>query len=194
MLKKSDDPRIIFTSSFLAFCHNLSEETLTKRTKIEECTLVENISRYGDTKILQVLVSNILAEKLWKFGIKSNSIHPGLVKTYMINRNELVNTSTKAFQAFFVLLTFLYGRVSYHLKTKMRVLHVTLQEIDEGAAGIVELAVSAKHRNTTGQFLWGLGMSNVYPSIGVLKDCELCSKIWEQLEMIVQLKPEEKLW
>lgn len=111
-MKKSDDPRIIFTTSILAFCHNLSEETLTKRTKIKECTVVEHISRNGDTKILQVLVSNILAEKLWKFGIKCNSIHPGLVKTYTITRNELLNTYEKAFQAFFVLLTFFYGRVS----------------------------------------------------------------------------------
>ncbi|XP_050305328.1 retinol dehydrogenase 12-like [Anthonomus grandis grandis] len=179
LLKKSDDARIVFSSSVLAFLENLTPENLMIPASKNTGSMVYFFTIYGTSKLAEIIISNKLSEKLQKYGIKSNALHPGFINTDIWKSLE-IKPSLTAFE--------------YCLKYIFYVLLLIYSKnTQDGAQGIIELATSSQYKNISGQFYWGFGMNNIYPNPTKLKNAEFCNAIWNKLEEIVKLKPEEVL-
>jgi NAD(P)-dependent dehydrogenase (short-subunit alcohol dehydrogenase family) len=74
-LKKSDDPRIINVSSGAHTSGKFDPKNLQSEKKFSP------FSTYSDTKLLNILFSYELAERLKDKGITVNAVHPGVVNT-----------------------------------------------------------------------------------------------------------------
>lgn len=110
LLKIPGEARIIFTSSSFAFFHNLTESTLTTYRNYEK---IDNAYLYGTTKVLQVLISNRLANELQQFGITSNALHPSLVKTEIVSSVKTESFDIVLFKWFYSLCNWVCGKVSF---------------------------------------------------------------------------------
>lgn len=75
ILRKSDDPRIINVSSAAHASGKFDPENLQSEQKFDY------FSTYSNTKLLNILFSFELAERLADTGIKVNVLHPGVVST-----------------------------------------------------------------------------------------------------------------
>ncbi|MCU0471888.1 MAG: SDR family oxidoreductase [Bacteroidales bacterium] len=75
LLKNSDDPRIINVSSAGYKAGRFDPENLQSEKKFSSFTT------YCDTKLLNILFTFELAEKLKEIGVTVNALHPGVVRT-----------------------------------------------------------------------------------------------------------------
>jgi NAD(P)-dependent dehydrogenase (short-subunit alcohol dehydrogenase family) len=75
MLKKSDDPRIINVSSAAHSSGKFDPDNLQSEKNFSY------FSTYSDTKLLNILFTFELAERLKYTHIKANALHPGVVST-----------------------------------------------------------------------------------------------------------------
>ena len=122
LLKKSDEPRIINVSSAGYKRGKFDPENLQSEKKFGSFTT------YCDTKLLNILFTFELAEKLKETGITVNALHPGVVRTNFAG--EL--------KGFFGLLNNMFK--PFLLSPK------------KGAATSVYLASSEEVRNITGKY------------------------------------------
>ncbi|KAF9368192.1 hypothetical protein CPC16_005594, partial [Podila verticillata] len=79
-LKESQPSRIVVVSS-LAY-QRLPEDSFDI-SKINDQTVGKPMTRYGRSKLANILFSNALARRLSGSEVRVNSIHPGLVDTHM---------------------------------------------------------------------------------------------------------------
>ncbi|CAG9765392.1 unnamed protein product [Ceutorhynchus assimilis] len=176
LLKKSNDARIVFTSSIMAFINDLTVENVNPEPK--DRRVEDFLTVYGNTKLAEIIISNKISEKLKKYGVKSNALHPGMISTNIWQGFDVKPLQFYELICKWVTLisVFFYARTPY-----------------EGAQGIIELAISDKHKETSGKFYWAYRMTTIFPDPWKLKNEKLCDAIWSKLETVVKLKPEEKL-
>ncbi|EFA09614.2 retinol dehydrogenase 12 isoform X1 [Tribolium castaneum] len=170
LLKKSAPSRIVFTSSFMSFFHNL---TLTNLNYDADNGFASAAKIYCNSKLAQMIASDIFAAKLKGTGVTSNSINPGIVNTTLLAQFFTVQTQLKPLQ----LITDLY-------------LRFVAKDAWEGSQVIVHCAVSKKLEGVSGRYFW-----NCVPVFKPLQaqDGEFCRKIWGETERLVKLAPEERL-
>lgn len=92
LLKKSAPSRIIFTSSFMSFFNNLSLENLNYDSKSE---IFSAARIYCNSKLTQMIASDIFASKLKGTGVTSNSVNPGIVHTTLLSQFYSIQTKLK---------------------------------------------------------------------------------------------------
>ncbi|QIO06095.1 SDR family NAD(P)-dependent oxidoreductase [Acinetobacter shaoyimingii] len=73
LLKKSDAGRIIHLASLMHLAGSIQFDQF----KADDVTRYNGVKRYGNSKLANLLMSNVLAEKLKDTPITSNAIHPG---------------------------------------------------------------------------------------------------------------------
>ncbi|XP_074037739.1 retinol dehydrogenase 14 isoform X2 [Leptinotarsa decemlineata] len=171
LLKKSSSGRIVFTSSALSHFHNFSSGD-AKNGKIKEKM---KIFDYNNSKFMQIVVSDIFAMKLKKFNITSNAYHPGIVNTGIIN--QAVRDARGLWESllvyFLLCLLFLYGKTP-----------------EEGAQTAIHLAISKDVEGVTGKYF---GETTPTPKPRGAYNKAFCEGIWNASEVVVKLRPEEKL-
>ncbi|CAG9853543.1 unnamed protein product [Phyllotreta striolata] len=130
LIKKSDHKRVVFTSSMLSYSHLLYSGNVTSK-EIKNLPSCLRFMDYSTTKFLAVVAAKMFAKKLSKWNIICNAYHPGVAKTGIWQKAEEVVTSG---------------------------FPKSIQSVDAVKACTtgVELAISDKFKNTTGQF-YGLG-------------------------------------
>jgi dehydrogenase/reductase SDR family protein 12 len=121
-LERSHDPRVVFVSSGGMYARKLSLDDLEWEKRDYDGVLA-----YAQTKRMQVILAEVLAEELDGFGISVNSMHPGWADT------PGVQTSLPRF----------------HEITRR-----LLRTPAEGADTIVWLAASEGARGATGKFFF----------------------------------------
>ncbi|KAJ8964498.1 hypothetical protein NQ314_004785, partial [Rhamnusium bicolor] len=166
LLKKSGNARIVFVSSILSFYNDLTVNNLDAIVRIP-VSFWHSIYTYANSKVGQIIISNELAEKLRPFGITSNALHPGLVRTTMYDGIFAYNLVPSLLMRLF----FLISRPFFMKK------------------GLKEL--SSWHRQTTklqAHFLWNF---NKVPAC--VKNKRFRKKVWKKIEELVRLTPEEKI-
>ncbi|CAH1108978.1 unnamed protein product [Psylliodes chrysocephalus] len=176
LLKKSNNGRIIFTSSFLSFFHVITKRSVTP-LKIKNLPQALYGLTYGNTKFLNIVSSDIFAEKLKKWNITSNVYNPLVAKTNIFNQvtknvdyrilvDNIVNVISK-------MLVNLFG-----IDPKLSI------------QAAIQLATSKEYTNISGTFL-----GKVFPKLKprACHDRILCEAIWRASEEVVQLTDEEKL-
>jgi len=96
-LKKSDNPRIINVSSAGYSSGKFDPENLQSEKKFG------SFSTYCDTKLLNILFSFELAERLKDTGITVNALHPGVVNTNFAHELKgIFNLMNKMFKPFLI--------------------------------------------------------------------------------------------
>lgn len=122
VLKKTENSRIVFTSSGLSYFQNLT---------VANMEAPNEHWNYGKSKLCQIIASNYFSEKLKSFNVTSNSVHPGLVKTGIHTlKNEY------SWQKIIHLgLLNLLGRTSY-----------------DGGQTVLDAALNSKWNNVTDKF------------------------------------------
>ncbi|XP_072388407.1 retinol dehydrogenase 13-like [Diabrotica undecimpunctata] len=172
LLKKSEEPKILFTSSLLSFSHELLVENVT-----EDNIIISNrITTYFTSKFCTVVASDIFAKKLRKHNIKCNSYHPGAVKTNIFNESRKYMT----LNVLDIITTFL-GEL---------MIFVSGQTPKDASQTAVNIVVSEEYKNVTGEFI-GIFLPSLKPRGSHNKI--FCKKIWNISEKLVKLQPNEKL-
>uniref|UniRef100_A0A6P7GA59 Retinol dehydrogenase 12-like n=1 Tax=Diabrotica virgifera virgifera TaxID=50390 RepID=A0A6P7GA59_DIAVI len=172
LLRKSEGARIIFTTSFMAYCHTMTRKGVSR---LKFNTFKLRFFNYTNSKFCNTITSDIFAKKLKRWNISCNSYQPGLVKTVIFENSD--RSTTNLFD------TLLYYSTLYiwqKFGTKVR---LTSQ-------AAVQIAIAKEFENVTGNFV-GRYFHNIRPRSA--NDTKLCEAIWKASEEIVQLKPEEKL-
>ncbi|KAG5898752.1 hypothetical protein JTB14_010962 [Gonioctena quinquepunctata] len=172
LLKKSAPSRIIFVSSALAFCSNLTSENLNQR-KGHPLTLLRTSLIYANSKLANVIAANGFAERLKEYGVTSNSLHPGLINTNLFlwsTKHIGLDTLVKLFSS---IVLPIYGK-----------------NTEEAAQTTIHVALSNQLKHVTGKHFWDC---RVFPMPPGAWNEKFCNDIWEASENFVQLKPEEKL-
>nr|XP_022915829.1 retinol dehydrogenase 12-like [Onthophagus taurus] len=170
-LLKRTKSRIIFISSILAFVHNLSLKTLNSPT-IFKREIATHLIIYGNSKLCELIASNIFAEKLKNTSITSNAVYPGIVNTPMIY-------NTGGADAFKYLKIF--GNF---------VLNVAGKTPYEGAQTQINCALSRDLDGVSGEFF---ADCKLFYQPRLARNKEFCKQIWDESEKLVKLKPEEKI-
>ena len=75
LVKKGEDPRIVTVSSA---AHQWGRWDLNDVARPKKFS---SLTAYGNSKLANILFSNELARRVKEFGITSNSLHPGAVRT-----------------------------------------------------------------------------------------------------------------
>uniref|UniRef100_A0A6P7FPD0 Retinol dehydrogenase 13-like n=1 Tax=Diabrotica virgifera virgifera TaxID=50390 RepID=A0A6P7FPD0_DIAVI len=170
LLKKSEEPKILFTSSNLSFFHEHCVKSITD----DNIIISNNATTYIASKFFTVVTSDIFAKKLRKHNIMCNSYHPGVVKTNIFNETRKYATSNMLDVVFMFALdviVFLAG-----------------QSPRDASQTAVNVVVSEEFKNVTGEFI---GVTSIKPRGS--HDEVLCNKIWNASEKLVKLQPNEKL-
>ncbi|CAG9819112.1 unnamed protein product [Phaedon cochleariae] len=172
LLKKSAPSRIIFVGSALAFCSNLTAETLNY-PQGHPLSLFRTTMIYANSKLANVITANGFAERLKEYGVTSNSLHPGLVNSEIFSASAKylgLETIARVFRSIVLLA---YGKST-----------------EEGAQTTIHLALANELKEVTGKHFWDCIM---FPQPPGAWNKKFCDDIWEASEKLVQLKPEEKL-
>ncbi|CAH1160219.1 unnamed protein product [Phaedon cochleariae] len=172
LLKKSQSGRIIFTSSEMAFFNNLERFDPGKTDFMNE---TKNVFHYSNTKCLNIVASDIFAEKLEKHNISSNSCHPGVVRT-SIFQSSSVHCRNWADYLSLGALNFL--QIFAGTGTK------------EGAHSSIHLAVAKEVEGISGKY-FGQCSPKRKPKLTTNKS--FCERIWKLSENVVDLKVDERL-
>nr|XP_023027140.1 retinol dehydrogenase 13-like [Leptinotarsa decemlineata] len=171
LLKKSPSGRIIFTSSLLSYFNNFFPNDVKNGQIKEKMRFFD----YPNSKLMQIVASDIFAKKLNKFNITSNAYHPGVVKTPIVSQiTAFLKKPSKIFQYYLLnILVTLFGKTP-----------------EQGAQTTIHLAVSKDVEGVTGKF-FGETTPSLKPRLTDSK--KFCEGIWAASEKNVKLKPEEKL-
>ncbi|XP_068899031.1 retinol dehydrogenase 11-like [Tenebrio molitor] len=173
LLKKSAPSRIIWVSSASAFFwNNLTVKNLNYSEK-QPLNFLRASFIYGNSKLCNVIAANGFAERLRKFGVTSNSLHPGLVNTHIHLKTARILGIETFGKLFTNTVLFLYGKSP-----------------KEGAQTTIALAVSNHLKTVTGKHFWDC-RTFVQPPKTWKKT--FCNEIWSKSEELTKLKPEEKL-
>nr|CAH7747993.1 unnamed protein product [Callosobruchus chinensis] len=169
-MKKSKSPRILWTSSILAFLSFLRTEDVASQSILS----TSGVFTYCHSKLLQIIASDMFAERLRKHGITSNVWHPFISKTQIFE-----NTRNKGSGLLFVLALNSLALLASILKTAR-----------EGAETGIHLACSDEVSGITGKFFAeGVPRSKPWSA----SDENLCKEVWKLSEEAVKLKPEEAI-
>ncbi|VEN34853.1 unnamed protein product [Callosobruchus maculatus] len=131
-LKKSTSPRILWTSSILAFLSFLRVEDVASQSFLTSC----GTFTYNHSKFLQIVASDLFAERLKKHGITSNAWHPLICKTQIFEKSKKHGRGL-----FFILCVNILAMLGSILKTAR-----------EGAQTGIHLACSDQVSGITGKF------------------------------------------
>ncbi|XP_056635257.1 retinol dehydrogenase 11-like [Diorhabda sublineata] len=172
LLKKSAPSRIIFVSSALAFCSNLSLENLNLPPG-QALSLFRQILLYANSKAAVVIAANGFADKLKDHGVTSNSLHPGLINTKGFRRSVRIDGIRTIYRLLRFAFLFVYGKTP-----------------EQGAQTAIHLALSNQLKETSGKHFWDC---TVFPQPPVTWNKKFCDDIWKSSEQLVDLKDEEKL-
>ncbi|XP_028136640.2 retinol dehydrogenase 13 isoform X1 [Diabrotica virgifera virgifera] len=171
LLKKSEEPKILFTASFLSFF----PENCVKSITDDNIIISNNPTAYLASKFFTVVASDIFAKKLRKHNIMCNSYHPGL-----IIRTNIFKESRK------------YGTLNILDVVGLFLLEVGVfiigQSPRDASQTAVNVVVSEEYKNVTGEFV---GVTSIKPWGS--HDEVLSNKIWNASETLVKLQPNEKL-
>uniref|UniRef100_A0A6P7FUN6 Retinol dehydrogenase 13-like n=1 Tax=Diabrotica virgifera virgifera TaxID=50390 RepID=A0A6P7FUN6_DIAVI len=170
LLKKSEEPKILFTASNLSFLRANCVKSITD----DNIIVSNNTTTYLASKFFTVVASDIFAKKLRKHNIMCNSYHPGAVKTNIFKESRKYATlNIMDIISFFILdvALFLGG-----------------QSPRDASQTAVNVVVSEEYKNVTGEFV---GVTRIKPWGS--HDEVLCNKIWNASEKLVKLQPNEKL-
>ncbi|XP_072387254.1 retinol dehydrogenase 12-like [Diabrotica undecimpunctata] len=173
LLRKSEGARVVFTTSFMAYCHTMTRRSV-RSLKFNKNNILK-LFDYSNSKFCNTITSDIFAKKLKQWNITCNSYQPGLIKTEIFTNAER-NTS-------YLVDRLVYYPTLYILKQICTEARVTSQ-------GAVQIAIANEFKNVTGNFV-GRYFHNIRPRLAY--DTKFCEAIWQASEEIVQLKPEEKL-
>ncbi|KAJ8940607.1 hypothetical protein NQ318_004803, partial [Aromia moschata] len=159
LLKKSAPSRIIFVSSAMAYCSNLTVDNLNY-PKEQPVSMFRSVMIYCNSKLANVIAANGFAERLKDYGITSNSLHPGLV--YSDSYSKFVNyfgigTLARLFRNIVLMI---YGKSE-----------------EEGAQTTVHLALSNTVNDVTGKYYWDCRMFPMPPGAWNKK---FCDDIWKK--------------
>lgn len=172
-MKKSAPSRIVFVSSLLGIWSNLSLENLNYPLK-ENMTGRENLKIYGNSKVCNIMTSNVLAEKLKKYNINCNAVHPGYVESN-IHETSFINVGYKSYWAKLIHTTLNW---------------ITLNPPHAGAQSTLKAAVSNSFANRTGELINDKGW---VPSPPKCYSRQLTDSVWKASIEYVKLKPNEIL-
>lgn len=154
LLKKSAPSRIVNVAS-LAYAFgeidfdNLNAEKVYHSSKV-----------YSATKLCNVLMAVEMAKRLKGTGVTINALHPGAVRTKILNDIPFI----KHFWTFFTLTT---------------------KSAWEGAQTTIHLAVSPDVKDVSGKYFTDCQERN---TLSKAQDVELARKLWEVSEKIVKHK------
>ncbi|XP_057654483.1 retinol dehydrogenase 13-like isoform X1 [Diorhabda carinulata] len=173
LLKKSENGKILFTSSFLAHVHVLTRRNVS-RSGIPDAPL-GNLD-YSNSKFCSIISAEIFASKLKKWNINSNCYQPGIAKTEIFKetRKNLDN----------LLDTVIYFCTMHLLQT---IFGVNPKLPSQTA---VQIVIGDEFEHVTGVYV-GKYFKDLKPRGA--RDDKLCEAIWKASEAAVRLKPEEKL-
>lgn len=153
LLKKSAPSRIVNVSSEAYHISDLDLEDLTNEKNSAE------IKVYANSKMCNILFTKELASRLSGTGVTVNALHPGCVKTDIMNNSE----------GLFALMTlFIFATVG---KTS-----------EEGAQTTIRLAVDPELEKTTGKYFMDCKEKAV---TGKANDMNLAKSLFEISEKIV---------
>ncbi|KAJ8984855.1 hypothetical protein NQ317_013056 [Molorchus minor] len=164
----------LLTHLLIAFVNNLTLENLNAKSEDKSTNIMRVTKIYANTKLTQLIISNEFAERLRPFGITSNAVHPGLVKTGIFNK--------------------LYDRKVLLILTAIllrSVLCLFGKTPEEGAQRPLKLAISNRYKNISGIFLWNFFMCDVNIAPPCVKNKEFRRQIWRQIEECVGLGENE---
>ncbi|GAC1307093.1 MAG: SDR family NAD(P)-dependent oxidoreductase [Acidimicrobiales bacterium] len=114
-----------------------------------------SLHAYGQTKLLDVLFTIELAERLAGTGVTANCCCPGLVATGLAGQ----------------------GRGARILAALSRT--PLVRRPDEGARVLVRLATDPAFATRTGEFVSSTPLAGLVPSIGALGDVDLRRRLWD---------------
>ncbi|XP_017778355.1 PREDICTED: retinol dehydrogenase 11-like [Nicrophorus vespilloides] len=169
LLRKTENSRVVFTSSIIAFINCLKSGNINDPPKVWAGMLFSYL-QYGNTKLCNLITSNMLSE----MGIFSNAIHPGCVKT---NIHQVTFKFLKEMSVLHILSVF-FGRICIFMFGKTA---------HEGAQNILYAALETKH---SGQFI---SDCKPYRQPRSARDDDLCRDVWEESERLAGLEPNERI-
>ncbi|XP_069675773.1 retinol dehydrogenase 11-like [Periplaneta americana] len=159
-MKKSEHARILMITSLLHHCAKFDIDNINCEKSFSESQV------YFCSKLLNIIVANVLAKKLRGTGVTVNSVHPGLV--YSPIWKHLPILLRPIFQLFLVLF---------------------FKDAQEASQTPIFVACHKQLDNVTGKFFAECEL--LTPSPKATND-ELNKAVWEMSEALVHLKPEEK--
>lgn len=171
LMKKSSAARLIFTSSGFSFFNTINVDSKNEYDVNLGTTQLD----YHTSKFCLIPAADIFAEKLQKYNITSNSFHPGVVKTRMIDqfRGEKMGLIELIVGIFLKFHSYLVGKTP-----------------EEGAQTALHLACSREVEGVTGKF-FGECTPRFKPLAAYNE--KLCKALWYHSEKVVGLTAEEKL-
>ncbi|CAH0554627.1 unnamed protein product [Brassicogethes aeneus] len=174
LLKKSAPSRIVFTSSILAFQHNLTEENMNP-INYNPTSTYASTNVYSNTKFCCLVVANEFAKRLERFGVTCNSLHPGTVRTNIFIR------SIKRGRLQDEILLYI-GRIFNY---------ITGKNAWEGAQTSIHLTASNDVEKITGKHFWDCKVFPFLPPKANNKN--ICKMVWQKSEEYSRLKESEKI-
>ena len=117
---------------------------------------------YGKSKLLDVLFTFELAERLQGTGVTANCCCPGLVATGLAGTDNLADRAARAFS-----------------RTPL------VRRPEQGARVVVNLATEPSFATRTGEFVSSTPLARFVPDIPALRDRELRRRLWEKTEEVL---------
>ncbi|XP_018570414.1 retinol dehydrogenase 14-like [Anoplophora glabripennis] len=157
--------RIIFTSSASNYFHSFTLD------KLKSDGSETRLNHYPNSKLCLIMISDIFAEKLMKYGVTSNTYHPGIVYTDIFKRSigpkRTINQSLCFIKAL-EYLSYFVGKTA-----------------EEGAQTAIYLACANEVEGVTGEYFF-----EMKPTFkpGLALDKAVCNAVWVATEEIVKGK------
>lgn len=157
-LVESAPARVVVTASEAhRIGWNIDPETIL--TDTSEWGRGAAMREYGRSKLLDVLFTFELADRLAGTGVTANCCCPGLVATGLAGTDNLAD------------------RVATRLSSTPLV-----RRPEQGARVLVRLATSSEFAKRTGQFVSSTPLAGVLPAIPATRDVTLRRRLWETTE------------
>ncbi|KAK9890941.1 hypothetical protein WA026_012281 [Henosepilachna vigintioctopunctata] len=170
-LKTSKDARVIFTGSCMVYLSRLRLDNIKDIFNITEYELniYNSYMIYQNAKLCNVLAAQEFAERLQKYNIRVYSADPGMVRSKLYNC--FIGESIRNVSFLFLISQLIAGSSL------------------NGAQTNFHLASSRSPRES-GQHFY---RCRRFCKPKILEDKQFCKEIWKATEVLVKLKPEEKL-
>ncbi len=155
LLEKSTHGRIINLSS------ELYKKGEAKLSKFASDKKFDGNKAYADSKLLIILFTKELAQKVKDKNITVNAIHPGVVGTDVFRE---------------------------YPKWLNRLLNMFISKPEDGAKPIVHLATSSDVSNVTGEYF---SKSQRSKTIDIANDEKIARQIWQETESILDIRNQQ---